>query len=47
MYYVLFTKILRGTDTASGTVLEKKYVQEFAVETLDIYTNKEFLKIPF
>ena len=25
MYYVLFTKILRGGDTASRTVLQKKH----------------------
>ena len=24
MYYVLFTKILQGSDTASGTVFENK-----------------------
>ena len=41
MYYVLFTKILQGADTASGTVLQKKGVQEFVVKTLDRYTYKK------
>ena len=41
MYYVLFTKIIQGADTVSGTVLQKKRVQEFVVKTLDRYTNKE------
>ena len=47
MYYVLFTKILQGADATGGTVLQKKVVQNFVVKTLDRYTYKEFLKIPF
>ena len=46
MYYVLFSKILRGRDTASGTVLHKR-ILEFVLRISDKYTYKEFLKIPF
>ena len=34
MYYVLSTKILQGSDTASATVLQK-VVLEFVVKILD------------
>ena len=44
MYYVLFSKILRGGDTASGTVLHKR-ILEFVLRISDKYTYKEFLKI--
>ena len=46
MYYVLFSKILREGDTASGTVLHKR-ILEFVLKILGKYTYKEFLKIPF
>ena len=46
MYYVLFSKILQGGGTSSGTVLTNG-VLEFLVKILDKYTYKEFLKIPF
>ena len=46
MYYVLFDKIMKGADAANETVLEKD-VQEFVIKTLDRYTYKEFLKVPF
>ena len=46
MYYVLFTQILQGRDTASETVLQKG-VLEFVVKILDKYTYKKFLKILF
>ena len=46
MYYVLFTKILQGEDTSSGTVFTKD-VLEFVLKILDKYTYKEFAKIPF
>ena len=46
MYYALFTKILQGGGTSSGTVLTNG-VLEFLVKILDKYTYKEFLKIPF
>ena len=42
MYYVLSTKILQGTDTPSGAVLQKKGVLEFVVKILDNYTYKYF-----
>ena len=47
MYYVLFTKVLQGADTASGNCSSEKDVQEFVVKTIDIYTYKEFLKFFF
>ena len=48
MYYVLFTKILQGANTANETVKKKKKgVQEFVVKILNRYIYKEFLKIPF
>ena len=46
MYYVLFTKILQGGDTSSGTVFTKG-ILELVFKILDKYTNREFLKIPF
>ena len=47
MYFVLFTKILQGASTGRGSVLHTKGVQEFVVKTVDIYTYKDFLKIPY
>ena len=46
MYYVLFTKIEQGANTASETFF-KKDVLNFLVKILEKYTHKEFLKIPF
>ena len=46
MYYVLFTKILQGGDTSSGTVFTKG-ILELVFKILYKYTNREFLKIPF
>ena len=46
MYYVLFTKILQGGDTSSGTVFTKG-ILELEFKILDKHTNREFLKIPF
>ena len=46
MYYVLFTKMLQGGDTSSGTVFTKG-ILELVFKILDKYTNREFLKIPF
>ena len=44
MYYVSFTKILQGGDTASGTVLHIDVVE---LVDLDKYTYKDVLKILF
>ena len=46
MYFVFFTKILQGGDTASGAVLHKRAL-EYVIKFLDKYTYTEFLKIPF
>ena len=52
MYYVLSTKILQGSDTASGTVLQKRCSRIFGLNPRLIYLYNililiylEFLKI--
>ena len=52
MYYVLSTKILQGSDTASGTVLQKRCSRIFGLNPRLIYLCNililiylEFLKI--
>ena len=51
MYYVLYTKVLQGSDTASGTVLQKGYSKICSLNLRLIYlrivSKNSILKLNF